>query len=49
MFLFLGKSQPYVCNISLLLVDKTRAKIDQNRDMVVSVEDIDHYLVWRDQ
>lgn len=49
MFLFLGKSQTYVCNISLLLVDKTRATIDQNRDMVVSVEDIDHYLVWRDQ
>ena len=48
MFLFLGKSQTYVCNISLKLVDKTRATIDQNKDMVVSIEDIDH-LVWRDQ
>ena len=41
MFLFLGKPQTYVCNISLKLVDKTRATVDQNRGKVASVEDTD--------
>ena len=31
MFLFLGKSQTYVCNISLKLVDKTRATVHREQ------------------